>query len=118
MAMNRCRRAARRSPKPPASMFRIAIELRQFVRARHPGRGLRELHMDGRRQGGRVVQRARLNIHHAGEDRGIAIEKPSAACPAKFTRSEERRVGKECVSTCRSRWSPDHYKTNTHKTSI
>src|SRR3546814_19186580 len=23
-----------------------------------------------------------------------------------FGRSEERRVGKECVSTCRSRWSP------------
>src|SRR3546814_2971519 len=23
-------------------------------------------------------------------------------------RSEERRVGKECVSKCRSRWSPDH----------
>src|SRR3546814_19898512 len=23
-----------------------------------------------------------------------------------FDRSEERRVGKECVSTCRSRWSP------------
>src|SRR3546814_21008412 len=23
-------------------------------------------------------------------------------------RSEERRVGKECVSTCRSRWSPDN----------
>src|SRR3546814_18518218 len=27
-------------------------------------------------------------------------------------RSEERRVGKECVSTCRSRWSPDHQKKN------
>ena len=27
---------------------------------------------------------------------------------AIFTRSEERRVGKECVSTCRSRWSPYH----------
>src|SRR3546814_18272644 len=26
-------------------------------------------------------------------------------------RSEERRVGKECVSQCRSRWSPSHYKT-------
>src|SRR3546814_15329226 len=26
-------------------------------------------------------------------------------------RSEERRVGKECVSTCRSRWSPYHSKT-------
>src|SRR3546814_20845297 len=24
-------------------------------------------------------------------------------------RSEERRVGDACVSTCRSRWSPDHY---------
>src|SRR3546814_13646253 len=26
----------------------------------------------------------------------------------KSKRSEERRVGKECVSTCRSRWSPYH----------
>src|SRR3546814_4481390 len=30
-----------------------------------------------------------------------------APCPS-ITRSEERRVGKECVSTCRSRWSPYH----------
>src|SRR3546814_14120121 len=29
--------------------------------------------------------------------------------PISF-RSEERRVGKECVSTCRSRWSPYHEK--------
>src|SRR3546814_15581436 len=27
---------------------------------------------------------------------------------AELARSDERRVGKECVSTCRSRWSPDH----------
>src|SRR3546814_4975193 len=27
---------------------------------------------------------------------------------AGSNRSEERRVGKECVSTCRSRWSPYH----------
>src|SRR3546814_21154509 len=27
---------------------------------------------------------------------------------AVYFRSEERRVGKECVSTCTSRWSPDH----------
>src|SRR3546814_20200971 len=32
----------------------------------------------------------------AGEDAEAAV------------RSEERRVGKECVSTCRSRWSPYH----------
>src|SRR3546814_18551705 len=35
-------------------------------------------------------------------------------------RSEERRVGKECVSTCRSRWSPYHSKKkktrNTYRT--
>src|SRR3546814_11055917 len=31
-------------------------------------------------------------------------------------RSEERRVGKECVSTCRSRWSRSHYKTKKKKT--
>src|SRR3546814_10376411 len=28
--------------------------------------------------------------------------------PFAAARSEERRVGKECVSTCRSRWSPYH----------
>src|SRR3546814_20595392 len=32
------------------------------------------------------------------------------ACSLNRTRSEERRVGKEWVSTCRSRWSP-HPKT-------
>src|SRR3546814_14566426 len=31
------------------------------------------------------------------------------AVAAKLDRSEARRVGKECVSTCRSRWSPYHY---------
>src|SRR3546814_18114829 len=33
--------------------------------------------------------------------RGLTVVDP-------VTRSEERRVGKECVSTCRSRWSPYH----------
>src|SRR3546814_9817662 len=30
------------------------------------------------------------------------------AVKIRQARSEERRVGIECVSTCRSRWSPDH----------
>src|SRR3546814_12616736 len=34
----------------------------------------------------------------------------------QFGRSEERRVGKECVSTCRSRWWPDHYKKTRSRT--
>src|SRR3546814_13875041 len=32
---------------------------------------------------------------------------------AEALRSEERRVGKESVSTCGSRWSPYHYTRNT-----
>src|SRR3546814_15258113 len=32
----------------------------------------------------------------------------TAGQPEALSRSEERRVGKECVSTCRSRWSPYH----------
>src|SRR3546814_9309750 len=41
-------------------------------------------------------------------------EAPTAAAVKAYLkeflsdRSEERRVGKECVSTCRSRWSPYH----------
>src|SRR3546814_5378344 len=37
-------------------------------------------------------------MDNARSDRASAI----------LERSEERRVGKECVSTCRSRWSPYH----------
>src|SRR3546814_15803285 len=33
----------------------------------------------------------------------------------KNPRSEERRVGKECVSTCRSRWSAYHQQNNTRQ---
>src|SRR3546814_13520956 len=46
---------------------------------------------------------------------GIAVVQfvPSFGIPGvrhglSVVRSEERRVGKECVSTCRSRWSPYH----------
>src|SRR3546814_11351739 len=39
-----------------------------------------------------------------------AVTAEGAQSPA---RSEESRVGKECVSTCRSRWSPSHKKKNT-----
>src|SRR3546814_8959389 len=36
---------------------------------------------------------------------GKAVAFKEALAPE---RSEERRVGKECISTCRSRWSPYH----------
>src|SRR3546814_747354 len=40
----------------------------------------------------------------------IAVAHPDLMPLALFpeARSEERRVGNECVGTCRSRWSPDH----------
>src|SRR3546814_17132360 len=38
---------------------------------------------------------------------GVEASAIVAIAPTK-DRSEERRVGKECVSTCRSRWSPYH----------
>src|SRR3546814_11031611 len=44
-----------------------------------------------------------------GVGKAIILEDPSIECYA-VDRSEERRVGKECVSTCRYRWSPYHYK--------
>src|SRR3546814_16695047 len=34
----------------------------------------------------------------------------TAMTASHCSRSEESRVGKECVSTCRYRWSPYHYK--------
>src|SRR3546814_11084599 len=49
-----------------------------------------------RRQKCRIVRGRRFGNH----DRTSA--------PFGPRRSEERRVGKECVSTCRSRWSPYH----------
>src|SRR3546814_17465820 len=52
----------------------------------------------------------------ASHDRPARIP-PSTHAPKKWLwlgkRSEERRVGKEGVSTCRSRWSPSHSKKKT-----
>src|SRR3546814_13670488 len=49
------------------------------------------------------------NIVNCDEPCG-EIERPQLRSRADrhLLRSEERRVGKECVSTCRSRWSPYH----------
>src|SRR3546814_15419967 len=54
---------------------------------------------------------------HAVKPRGKAV-RPAivwfCAHHQPFVRSEERRVGKGCVSTCRSRCAPYHYKKNRH----
>src|SRR3546814_15236863 len=44
----------------------------------------------------------------ARRQRNGAANKSTRTPSGVGDRSEERRVGKECVSTCRSRWSPYH----------
>src|SRR3546814_11265950 len=49
-----------------------------------------------------VMKIVSTDIAHKSDVGGVAVGLRDAK------RSEERRVGKECVSTCRSRWSPYH----------
>src|SRR3546814_11803730 len=42
-----------------------------------------------------------IKLNEGAQGQGVLLTE-------KRSRSEERRVGKECVSTCRSRWSPYH----------
>src|SRR3546814_19081418 len=54
-----------------------------------------------------------------GNRRGIVNRADTLAGAQDITpalRSEERRVGKECVSTCRSRWWPYHSQKKNHNT--
>src|SRR3546814_13612669 len=44
----------------------------------------------------------------AWQRRNVLAGEGDDASVGQRLRSEERRVGKECVSTCRSRWSPYH----------
>src|SRR3546814_5981735 len=57
---------------------------------------------------------------HFGEDRVFGDEQVAGRCAhehldARSTRSEERRVWKECVHTCRARWSTMHYKNKQNR---
>src|SRR3546814_18067146 len=58
-----------------------------------------------------------LAAFHAAGVTGCAlgpVYDPELAAEAQQLRSEERRVGKECVRTCRSRGSTEHYKKKTN----
>src|SRR3546814_20564571 len=52
------------------------------------------------------IANRKAGVLSGGEQQQLAIGRALAGQPS--LRSEERRVGKECVSTCRSRWSPYH----------
>src|SRR3546814_12387761 len=87
---------------------RIALALRKPFVEGPPG-GEVAVHRIMRR--GLVGEKVRMDAapDHLGQDLGGVAEQA-------HRRSEERRVGKECGSTCRSRLSPDHEKKNTSYT--
>src|SRR3546814_11580119 len=60
---------------------------------------------------GEIARRLQELLQQLGFDR---YSYSHARPPPGQKRSEERRVGKECVSTCRSRWSPSHAKKKTY----
>src|SRR3546814_18575916 len=60
-----------------------------------------------RRRSDAHVRRGRRCVSHQSPLQA-RLRRHAGASPVD--RSEERRVGKECVSTCRSRWSPYRYK--------
>src|SRR3546814_11115519 len=55
-------------------------------------------------------------VIHAGFKPAHAKSLQEVARFLDEARSEERRVGKGCVSACRSRWSPEHENKNTTHT--
>src|SRR3546814_11791928 len=69
--------------------------------ARHPAAVLRAAHP----RASTIRGRHAVNAHSARISRHAAADQV-AVMRAPAVRSEERRVGKEFVSTCRSRWSP------------
>src|SRR3546814_18065934 len=60
-----------------------------------------------------------MPVETGGRDRAgqaqIDVQPAVQPLVVEQQRSEERRVGKECVSTCRSRWSPNHEKKKNKK---
>src|SRR3546814_13989343 len=98
-----------------------SAEFRPIVRARKPD--------DERQVQGGVDQNAEVRPER--EQQRAADRRPHQqtqltrrGVEAYRARSEERRVGKECVSTCRSRWSASHSKikkltdSNSHSPNI
>src|SRR3546814_18774291 len=53
-----------------------------------------------------IVEATDGRSHYVDIGRGETLGATNNGAIVAIARSEERRVGKECVSTCRSRWSP------------
>src|SRR3546814_14793429 len=95
-----------------AALLHEDLMLRKFLQKRLRQAGVSRIVIE------RPAKRARITIYTARPGvvigkKGSDIEKLRQELSTMTRtdvalRSEERRVGKECVSTCRSRWSPYH----------
>src|SRR3546814_20635334 len=76
-------------------------------------------------EAGRLCADQLYPLNRSGDEEGSRLDNGTVSTPTGFAdayreftkggRTEERRVGKECVSTCRSRWAPYHYKKKREK---
>src|SRR3546814_15582218 len=90
----------------------VMRKLRDMVGAEMRGKELKgaDADMAARDAGQHPAGVPALALHPvAGRNRGERARRRDS--------SEERRLGKECVSTCRSRWSPDSSKNKKHNMS-
>src|SRR3546814_11670104 len=94
--------------RPPLTFYRSCADLPPFDDYSMKGRTYRYF-------AGTPVYPFGYGLSYASFAYGPLDVRPAAGGAGKglhvstvVTRSEERRVGKECVSTCRSRWSPVH----------
>src|SRR3546814_14472640 len=96
---------------PYTTLFRSRADLPAHARERPVARGRAADHGAGHVGDvdavGREVVQADQHLERVRVvDGSVDRHAPDQRRPS----SAERRVGKECVSTCRSRWSPSHYK--------
>src|SRR3546814_10361282 len=88
---------------------------RRFPRVRHNGPATDSDTGTGETQNlhhslprSRYAARSTSPFHPLGIPSPTGLPRACLSCVHYPGRSEERRVGKECVSTCSSRWSPVH----------
>src|SRR3546814_19629639 len=97
---------------PYTTLFRSAVETGE----EHMGNGFVAVDIHGKIDAGFIHALQHVKHFRAalqGWRVPFAVEVHACGIGAQMpvetaVRSEERRVGKECVSTCRSRWSPSH----------
>src|SRR3546814_16152879 len=68
-----------------------------------------DLHEEHRQHQDGALQQRQVALEDGG------IEQEAGVRPGADGRSEERRGGKECVSTCRTRWAQDHERKTIRK---